>query len=190
MHHSTALAADRFTRVQQHVCTCLRGLNDVQMRTLDQATVKDIFIVMERMLLRIMTKVEVNKLTETFSLEMGLKRFRSAVVERRLNGLATILEYATAMVRYAGQPLARGASYMTPKLLLEWIAEHQVLEDCFSAKKGHPELMKRAHLMSRIFFERQFCITRDVIVSRLRGKQRTIGVFSDRLCASSPRAPC
>lgn len=56
----------------------------------------------------------------------------SAIIELAANSKRSVYAYSNQTV------------WLTSRLLIDWLAQEQVLEDCFSPKKGHVELMRRS----------------------------------------------
>src|SRR4051794_7741603 len=86
-----------------------------------------------------MPAAAVNEAVERFNLATALKRFRSAMFERRVNGLAAIAEAALRSKRSN----ANGTQWLTIAGMTEWLAAEGILEECFS-RNAHNELMRRS----------------------------------------------
>jgi hypothetical protein len=96
---------------------------------------------------RVLLYSEAGERTERFALSMALRRLNSANIERRLNGMATLLELVKGCRRSAYMEMN---AWLTGAALVAWLAEEKVLEDIFSAKKGHLELMRRSSEFFRL----------------------------------------
>jgi len=126
--------------LHQAVSELFRSYNDHHLRMLARDDLEAVAKVMEGLLTRGHGTPVAMSQTEKFMLDVSIKRFRCPMVERRLNGLQYIQDLTNAISK--GNYRCQG--WLTPKILVEWLSEQQVLEGCLTIHHPHPEMIKKA----------------------------------------------
>jgi hypothetical protein len=126
-------------RITSGIMDTVLSYNDGQLRLLSKADMEEINKALERLLNRKLTPKEFGVTYDKFVLDTSLKRFRSPIMERKVNGMMHLQEVINnvAIKKYSTQQTAT-----SPAVMLQWLHENQILEECFG-KHSHHELMRR-----------------------------------------------
>ncbi|SPQ99121.1 unnamed protein product (mitochondrion) [Plasmodiophora brassicae] len=135
------------------------SLTDVELRGLTKDFLSDFVMILRVPLLRISGKATAARRLDEFELDVALKRFRSPIVEKQLNGMEFL--HDTMHVCKNNDMYSRSCrsgadggwaavrwQWLDSHKFIVWMDEHHVWEDAFG-EHAHPQLMKRASELLR-----------------------------------------
>ena len=127
----------------------LLSLSDIELRGLSKEALEEMMKNMqEKVLTRIYAPRDASAFLECFALECAYKRFISPIVERRINGMSYLQDYASQIRR------PHTATWLSAQGFVEWVQNKRILAESFGAQ-GHPELMRKSAELLRFIASEQ-----------------------------------